>query len=272
MSKLSSKAIAAFRSIVYEQYAANGRTFPWRETKDPYNILVSEIMLQQTQTHRVLHKYAQFIEAFPTIISLAQGSLQDVLSLWQGLGYNRRALFLKKAAEVVLKDHKGILPDTAEGLSTLPGIGPYTASAVMTFAYNAPCVCIETNIRAVYIHHFFTDRKKVHDNEIEPLVEQTLDNNDPRNWYYALMDYGVLLKKKEVNPTRKSAHYQKQSRFEGSDRQIRGAVIALLTSHKELTRIALHEHIDEEERLEKILNQLIAEGMIKHRNQVYTIA
>ncbi|MFC1509819.1 A/G-specific adenine glycosylase, partial [Candidatus Omnitrophota bacterium] len=217
--KLTRKEILGFRRTIYSYYKKHQRQLPWRETSDPYCITVSELMLQQTQVDRVIDKYNLFIREFPDFAALAQASLLDVLRVWQGLGYNRRAKALREIAIKVMNDYKGILPSSPDLLKTFPGIGPYTAQAITAFAFNKPAVFIETNIRCVYIHFFFNSRTEVKDGDIFPVVEQTLDSGNPRKWYSALMDYGVMLKKEHLNPGRKSAHYSKQSRFEGSDRQ-----------------------------------------------------
>ncbi len=233
---VTSPLIKEFRRIIYDNYQSAGRPFPWRETEDPYAILVSEIMLQQTQTDRVVPKYLAFLEMFPDFPALANAPLNDVLMMWQGLGYNRRGKALRDIAQMVVERFGGVLPDKYDDLLGLPGIGPYTAGAVCAFAFNQPVVFMDTNIRRVFIHFFFPDQEKVKDKEIELIVEQTLDRKQPREWYSALMDYGALFKKKgsrqkrgggegEVNPNRRSAHYTRQSKFEGSDRQIRGAIL-----------------------------------------------
>ena len=175
-------------------------------------------MLQQTQTDRVLKKYGLFLRMFPDWRALAAASLRKILFAWQGLGYNRRALALKRAAEKVIKEWNGDLPSSIETLGTLPGIGPATASAVAAFAFNAPAVFIETNIRAVFIRFFFKRKKHVRDDEILPFIAQTLDRYNPRRWYWALMDYGAMLKKKYPNLSHRSAGYRTQSRFRGSRR------------------------------------------------------
>ncbi len=218
-----------FRAIVRRFYASHGRQLPWRETRDPYAILVSELMLQQTQVDRVIPKYEQFLQQFPTVERLHAAPLQAVLLAWQGLGYNRRALFLKKAATAIAEQHGGQLPNTVATLEDLPGIGPYTARAVATFAYNQPHVLIETNIRAVYLHTFFAGHDKVADAALLPLIEQTLDRRRPREWYAALMDYGSYLKKTQPNPSRRSAHHTRQKSFANSNRQLRGRIVATLT-------------------------------------------
>lgn len=185
--------------------------------------------MQQTQVDRVIHKYEQFLRLFPTIERLHATPLQAVLLAWQGLGYNRRALFLKKAAAAIVADHGGRLPTTVAALEDLPGIGPYTARAVAVFAYNQAHVLIETNIRAVFLHAFFAGQDKVADAALLPLIEQTLDTRHAREWYAALMDYGSYLKKTNPNPSRRSAHHTRQKSFENSNRQLRGKIVAILT-------------------------------------------
>ncbi|HVZ11393.1 MAG TPA: A/G-specific adenine glycosylase [Candidatus Paceibacterota bacterium] len=195
---------------------------------DPYRIFVSEIMLQQTQTSRVVEKYRRFIKLFPNFQSLAAASTADVLWAWQGLGYNRRALFLQRAARIVTGQWNGVLPADPARLVTLPGVGPNTAGSIAAFAFNKPVVFIETNIRRVFLHFFFKDAASVPDAAVREYVSQTLDSHHPRDWYYALMDYGAMLAKTIPNPNRRSRHYAKQSRFEGSFRQVRGEILRFL--------------------------------------------
>ncbi len=270
--KLSPQQVEQFQFFIWQFYKEQGRPFAWRETKNPYHILVSEIMLQQTQTHRVAPKYELFISEFPDFQSLAQAGLRDLLSAWQGLGYNRRALALQKTAQKVMNEFGGQLPDDPEVLVTFSGIGPNTAGSICAFAFNKPVVFIETNIRTVFIHLFFKDRDEVHDKELLPLIEQTLDYENPREWYYALMDYGVFLKKQLPNPSRKSKHHTKQSKFEGSDRQIRGMILRLLTRHSHMPATQLADATKKESRrVNKILLDLEREGFIKKQNNRFSI-
>ena len=218
-------AVAAFRQLIRDYYSSHGRRLPWRETFDPYRILVSEIMLQQTQVDRVREKYREFLALFPGFGELARAELSQVLSVWQGLGYSRRAKSLWLCAQAVVGRHAGMLPREIRDLEALPGIGPYTARAVAAFAFGEPTPFIETNIRSVFIDHFFPDQEVVQDSEILPLIERTLDREQPRDWYYALMDFGAMLKKTRGNPSRKSAHPVRQSPFEGSNRQQRSLIL-----------------------------------------------
>ncbi len=217
----------------------NARPLPWRKHPTPYSVLVSEIMLQQTQADRVTPKFLTFVKRFPSFRALARAPIADVLRLWSGLGYNRRALALKKCADVVIKKYQGKLPDILSQLEELPGVGPATARSILVYAFNRPEVFIETNVRAVFIHFFFPHKKNVTDHKLWPLVEKTLDQHNPRRWYNALMDYGTMLKKEFKNPAGRSAHHSRQSRFEGSNRQVRGLILRLLTRRScSITQIA----------------------------------
>lgn len=252
-----------FKKIIWEHYANHGRFFDWRHVDDPYKVFISEVMLQQTQTARVAQKYPQWVAVFPDFKRLANATLQEVLVQWQRLGYNRRGMYLHRAAQTIMNDFGGVLSDDPNILVQLPGIGKNTAASICAFAFNKPTLFIETNIRAVFIHFFFSGAQKVHDNEILHLLEQTVDQQNPRDWYYALMDYGVMLKKTMVNPSRKSAHHHKQSKFEGSDRQIRGAILRILTQKTAITKKDLIKMLAKDaQRLEKIIAQLIKEEFI----------
>ena len=223
---ITSSLIADFQDFVFSFYESCGRhDMEWRHTTDPYLITVSEIMLQQTQVPRVAEIFPRFIEQFPTAESLADAADAEVLSAWQGMGYNRRALYLKKLCRMVTDELGGVFPATPAELEKLPGIGKATSCSISAFAYNAPVVFIETNIRRVFIHFFFRGRETVDDAEIFPLVEAMLPAGRSREWYWALMDLGTEMKKAVGNPNRKSRQYVKQSKFEGSHRQVRGAVL-----------------------------------------------
>ncbi len=253
-----------FKATVWSYYRKNGRHFPWRETKDPYNILVSEIMLQQTQAPRVVDKYNEFIKAFPDVFLLARAPLKKVLRLWQGLGYNRRAANLHKAAKEIVSQYQGKFPRNYDSLIELSGIGPATAGDIMAFAWNKAVVVIETNIRTVFIHHFFKDKKDIHDKNILPLIEKTLDKKNPREWYYALMDYGAHLKKTLPNPSRRSLHYTKQSPFKGSNRELRSKILKYYLLYGKQSNNIIAESLNA--RLEDIENNIKTmkkEGLLK---------
>ena len=270
---LSQGKLEQLKKTVWDYYRANRRDFPWRRNINPYRVLVSEIMLQQTQVSRGAVKYKEFLKQFPTFKALAQASNAEVLAAWQGLGYNRRALYLKKTAEVVMKEHKGKLPDSAVLLMRLPGIGVYTAGAVCAFAFNKPVVFIDTNVRRVFIHHFFNDRVDVTDAELEPLVEAALDRDNAREWYSALMDYGSMLGLKEENANKRSAHYVKQSKFEGSLRQVRGKILKLLTGkQRHATWKELQNALGEtEERIDLAIKGLEKDGIVVIKKNIIRI-
>jgi A/G-specific adenine glycosylase len=269
---LSFQQIRRFQKMVYDHYRRNGRKLPWRKTRNPYKILLSELMLQQTQVKRVIEKYKEFLRRFPTIESLARAPLRAILETWQGLGYNRRAVALKRLAATIVDDYGGKIPSDIELLKALPGVGAATAGAVLAFAFDKPAVFVETNIRSVFIHHFFNDGDGVKDSKVLPLVEQTLDQKKPRQWYYALMDYGVALKEQHPNPSRRSAHYAKQSPFEGSLRQVRGMILRALVKDPGMTEAALVKEIDRDvERVSKCLNQLCKEGFILKKGKRFFI-
>jgi A/G-specific adenine glycosylase len=267
---LTSYTIRKFRTMVYRYYSHNARdTLPWRNTDDPYHILVSEIMLQQTRIERVLNRYPLFITKFPDFRSLARARPRSLYTVWQGLGYNRRALAVREIARIVARPpYNGQLPSLAEELMSLPFVGQSTAGAVAAFAFQRPSVFMETNIRRVFIHFFFREQERVTDRDIIPLIERTLDRKDPRNWYYALMDYGSSLGNLKENPNRKSTQYKKQGPFAGSTRQMRGTILRLISEQQNMPvrELAgqLHASLD---KMREIIDQLCREGFIKKKGR-----
>lgn len=272
---LSPEVVLRFQSAILDYYRDFGRALPWRETRDPYHIFLSELMLQQTQTHRVEAKYRLFVERFPDFQALAAAPLRELLTLWQGLGYNRRAKSLKEAATIVSERYGGRLPADPRLLQELPGIGPYTAAALCAFAFGLPVPLVETNIRRVYLHYFFAEQGAVRDAELMPYVEATLERSDPRRWYSALMDFGVMLKGRVGNANLRSAHYVRQPRFEGSNRQIRGRLLALLSARDPGEGATLFEMATvlpfPQERVASSLERLAAEGLVVHEKGSYRL-
>ncbi len=265
------EVIREFRRLVYDHFKKHGRALPWRKDPQPYTVLVSEVMLQQTQVDRVTPKYLEFTARFPDLAALAGAPLKAVLAAWSGLGYNRRALSLRESARIVLERHGGVLPSTIQELRALPGIGRATAASIAAFAFNAPEVFIETNIRAVYLHFFFQDRNGVRDEEILPIATRALDRRNPRRWYNALMDYGAMLKK-SGNPGRKSAHYRAQSPFSGSRRQLRGMVIKTLLAGRDSSAEDLARYLGVEElRVREVLESLAREGLVAESKGLYRV-
>lgn len=268
----SAKTIRSFRSAVWRFFRDHRRPFPWRKTRDPYKILVSEVMLQQTQASRVVDKYNLFCVRFPTFKALAQARLSTVLRLWKGLGYNRRARALLDLARVVVSVHDGRLPENIEELRSLPGIGSYTAAAVRAFAFNRPGVVIETNIRAVFIHHFFPRQDTVHDHDLIPLIAATCSKTRSREWYSALMDYGAHLKSKHRGIGRRSRSHVIQSKFRGSFREFRAKVLDAVTAHGKITFSNLKARFEDcTYPLEEALESLSRDHLIVRRGATIAI-
>lgn len=269
--ELTHSQITAFQETVWGHYGHSSRDMPWRTEPSAYYVLVSEMMLQQTQVVRVVPKFEAFIARFPDINFLAGASLAEVLTMWNGLGYNRRAKYLWQAAGEVAGRYDGTLPDTLEALVALPGIGPNTAGAIMAYAFNQPVVFVETNIRTVYLHHFYAEHMDtVADKELRQLVEQTLDRERIREWYWALMDYGTHLKKVAGGRLNQSRHYRKQAPLRGSLREMRGRIIRALTAGP-YTDDELRLSVQADERYEPALAALIKEGLIRRTGSIYSL-
>ena len=287
--------IASFYKVVMEYYHDNARSdLPWRHAEpdgsyNPYKILVSELMLQQTQVTRVVSKYIAFIAEFPDVQRLANAELADVLRAWQGLGYNRRAKYLWMAAKQIANEG---WPDD---LTSLPGVGVNTAGAIRAYAFNEPVVFIETNIRTVYIHHFAPDQQNVPDDFIRGLLKRTIQlvgeeaKEQPgqksrllpgalsktkglsqyRVFYWALMDYGTYLKTKVRNVSQ-SRHYRRQTAFKGSKRQLRGLVVRLLA--KQALSLSSLQAEANDDRLGTVLLELEHEGLVIKRATYYELS
>ena len=270
--------VKKFQALIYAFYEKEGRhTLPWRPPmllvrKDgsinPYKVLVSEVMLQQTQVARVLPKYAAWMKKFPNIHALARASLKDVLLLWQGLGYSRRAKSLHELSTYSIKEYNGEIPRDEKELTALPGIGSYAANALRAFAFNLPAVLLETNIRTAIIHHYFKNNEKVSDTDIKKVLENVADKNNSRIWYYALMDYGASLKTQGISHNVKSKHYAKQTKFKGSPRQVRGEILKVLAygamSEKRLVEKLSVRSV---ELVREKIRELLKEKLISKKNR-----
>jgi A/G-specific adenine glycosylase len=251
----------AFQEIIWQKGRELFRDMPWRNDTRPYYVLVSEIMLQQTQVDRVRPKFQAFIDAFPTVQSLAAASLDTVLQLWSGLGYNRRAKFLHEAAKMVVSEYDGEFPSSSTELIKLPGVGVNTAGALLAYSFNQPSLFIETNVRTVYFYHFFEGQTEVSDTELRAFVEATIDKEHPREWYWALMDYGSYLKRQGAGMNTKSKHYKKQAPLKGSVREVRGQILRVLSARR-LSEAALRQAVTADERFEAALQGLIKDGLV----------
>ena len=284
--------IARFRRRVLDHYRRHGRRFPWRQTRDPYRILVSEFMLQQTQTARVLGHFDPFVARFGDVRALAAADRGEVLALWSGLGYNRRAVALHRSAALIADRFGGSVPSGEQDLRALPGVGPSTAGAVQAFGFGLPAVFVETNIRRAALHDLFPGRESVSDRDLLPVLVRALDRADPRTWYWALMDYGAALARSGStpdrpsptlpnpvlpNPNRRSAHYTRQSRFDGSNRQQRGLILRVLAERGPLALEELNALIGatgdpELERARRNLQALTAEGFLDTAGGIVALA
>jgi len=285
---MAKNEIEPFRKIVWAHYKKFGRhDLPWRKTHNPYKILVSEVMLQQTRVERVVPFYKKFIRQFPTADRLASAPLASVLRSWQGLGYNRRAKMLREAAQALARlnlDARSQRFNPVAELEKLPGVGPYTANAIRAFSYNENVIVIETNIRTVVMHHFFstapeqkgmiyhTGTRKVCDKEIEGILEKALPKGRAKEWYSALMDYGAYLKKSGVRVNAKHANYVKQKKFSGSLREARGAILRELinTSCRSTHLVTLLGPLRRAQ-LRAALRALETEGLIRKDNSVFSL-
>lgn len=250
-----------FLEVLWDKASELYRDMPWRSDTRPYYVLVSELMLQQTQVGRVIPKFEGFIATFPDVMTLASADLSDVLTQWQGLGYNRRAKFLHEAAKKIVTDFSGDFPESDSALMSLPGVGTNTAGAIAAYAFNRPSIFVETNVRTVYIHHFFSDDFDVDDKRIVNELTATLDREHPREFYWALMDYGSWLKANGVRNIAQSKHYKKQSVLQGSVRQARGQIVRRLTSGPVDER-ELQDILAADERFPAALGGLIKDGLI----------
>ena len=262
--------VNAFQKQVMDWWSENARDLPWRRDPSPYNVLVSEIMLQQTQVSRVVPKFNEFMDMFPTIESLASASTKQLLQVWSGLGYNRRAIWLKEAARQIVE--QGEFPKSVKELQELKGVGPYTSRSILIFAFNRDLAAVDTNIRRVLIASGFAD-EDTSDKELQSTADAVLFRGRSRDWHNALMDYGsqVLTSSSTgISPT------SKQTCYEGSSRQVRGAVIRMLTNVNELELREIMQLLDCDLRaseIECILTQLIADGLVeKVQGSKYRIA
>jgi A/G-specific adenine glycosylase len=261
----------SFIAAVWNYYSKNKRHFPWRETSDPYFIFLSEMCLQQTQTSRVVLKYQELIDAFPTVTKLSEASFSHVLSYWSGLGYNRRAKYVLESAKIIVEKYAGVFPSDPHVLDELPGVGFNTAAAVVVYAFNIPVAFIETNIRRVYIHHYFQEKEQVTDEAILSVVHATMDRQNPREWFWALMDYGSFLAKSIDNPNRKSNRYTKQSTFLGSAREVRGSILKTLLVAPHTYQGIEAQMKGDKKHLEKALQALHRENLIVVKDGLYSL-
>lgn len=265
----SKEDLRRFCTTVKSYYKRCGRDFTWRKTRDPYRVLVSEIMLQQTQTQRVAERFPLFLRDFPNLRALARAPQSDVIRAWEGLGYYRRARNLHRAAQAVVELHDGRIPESYDALRALPGVGAYTAAAVSAFAFDCGVPMIETNIRSVYLYVFFKGARLVSDREILELVAATMPAKNVRDWFYALMDLGVELKRQRPLINHASRYHKIQSPFKGSDRRVAAQVLRhIVRSTRPVSKAAIAKEIQRSiedvrsEQIERALTRLEREALI----------
>lgn len=260
--------IQVFRNMVWDHYNRYRREMPWRTDTGSYAITVSELMLQQTQVNRVIPKFKKFVDEFPDWQALSEAELADVLRLWKGLGYNRRARYLHESAQIVAGEWAGSMPQSQKQIMLLPGVGANTAGAICAYSFNLPVAFIETNIRTVFLYHFFKNKNNISDKEIMPYVQKALDESNPREWYWALMDYGAHLKRTQPNPSRRSAHHTKQSKFEGSLRQLRSQVLHFVVENNRVSESVLLKTF-KDNRTKTALQSLHKDGLLRKNGGNY---
>ncbi|MCG3221721.1 MAG: Fe-S cluster assembly protein HesB [Candidatus Heimdallarchaeota archaeon] len=264
--KIKNDRIISFQDKIFSWWKDNRREFPWRETTNPYFIMVSEIMLQQTQASRVVQKYLEFIERFPDMQSLSNSSQSDLLKLWSGLGYNRRALWLQEAVREILNLEE--FPQTPKQLQILKGIGPYSARSVLIFAFNFDIATVDTNIRRILISEGFAS-EETSEKDLLKIAEQLLPTDKSRDWHNALMDYGSIVltaSKTGIKPT------SQQGKFKGSEREKRGKILKFLLDNESATIEKLNNITNSSKnQLEPILDKMVKDGLIKKFKDKYKI-
>ncbi|MGH2657525.1 MAG: A/G-specific adenine glycosylase [Actinomycetota bacterium] len=241
------------RRALLAWYGPRRRAYPWREARDPYRVLVSEVMLQQTQAARVAPAYRSFVRRYPTIRALARAPRADVVREWGSLGYNRRAVAVSEAARIIVRDHGGRVPADPEVLAGLPGVGPYTAAAVASLGHGRLVPAIDTNVRRV-VARARIGRDEAAPAEVQAAAAAWLDRSDPGSWNQALMDLGREVCRPAPScracPLSGSCRFRasgatpgwarrRQGRFEGSFRQVRGGVVRELRGVRSMTLATL---------------------------------
>lgn len=264
---VSEELVQGFQERVLGFYRQHRRSLPWRETTDPYRILVSEVMLQQTQVARVVSYYVRWVQAWPAVGALAAASREAVLRAWMGLGYNSRGVNLHRAAGVIVERFDGDVLEAMRNYHAVPGVGRYTASAVRIFAANEDLVTVDTNIRRILVAEFEVP-ESASDHELWDLASRCLPRGRSREWHNALMDYGALV----VTARRTGiAPRTRQSRFKGSDRQMRAQLLRLLLQSPASAVVLAEKAGTPVRRAQEILKKMADEGIIECRRGVYRV-
>jgi A/G-specific adenine glycosylase len=268
--------VAGVQEALLEWYSRTARDLPWRRTRDPYAILVSEVMLQQTQVDRVIPKWRAWLEQFPTLHDLASASRAEAIRAWQGLGYNLRAVRLHAIACQAVADFGGELPRSVEQLMQLNGIGRYTASAVACFAYGTSVAPVDTNVRRVLSRVF-----SVKPDEVESMAQSVVPDGEAYAWSQALMDLGATLCRpreplclvcpllSECGGPRATARHASQGAFRGSNRYVRGRILDEL---RECASVPLHELVARHDGRRDLVERLAADGLVEIESDVVRLA
>lgn len=265
---MESSTLLAFQTQILTWYTLNKRDLPWRKTRDPYAILVSEVMSQQTQIARVIPKYLSWVTKFPTVFDLAKADTKDVLAAWSGLGYNRRAMYLRTCAQIIVSKYQGKFPQDEKLLRLLPGVGEYTARAILCFAFNSQVAVIDTNVKKVILVRIVKNTT-LEKKELEKIAQNLLPNGQAYEWNQALMDYAASeLKKEKISIPRQTA-------FKYSNRYFRGRIIKYLLSHAKVSEknfLELFSGTLTKQKLTIILESLIKDKLlIKIAKKYYTL-
>ena len=256
--------VKEFQQKVMDWWSKNARDLPWRNNPGPYEVLVSEVMLQQTQVSRVIPKYLEFLREFPTVEVLAASETKRLLTVWSGLGYNRRALWLRETAREIVA--RGGFPQEVKDLRELKGIGPYTSRSILIFAFNKDLAAVDTNIRRVLIASGFADESMT-PKEVQAVADALLLRGRSRDWHNALMDYGsevLTASTTGIAPT------SRQPEFRRSTRQIRGGIIRILTGTESMTSGQLYTQLGlecDKETMTSVLDQLVTEKLIESQSR-----
>ena len=266
MTCISETKIKNFNEKIFAWWKKNKRTLPWRETTNPYYIMISEIMLQQTQVNRSVEKYLEFIKEYPTIKELAEASVSSVLKIWSGLGYNRRALWLQEAANQIVRLNE--FPKTPEELQKLKGIGPYTSRSILIFTFNYDIATVDTNIRRILIAENFA-KVNTKEKELFIIAQKLLPKGKARDWHNALMDYGALVltsAKTGIKPKTTISSSSKENR------RFRGIIVKYLTRTTKAKKEKIVKNCNiPNEKIDDILVGLIADGLVKKIRKYYTL-
>lgn len=262
----SQQRISSFQKYIVRWWKTHRRDLPWRHTHDPYKICVSEVMLQQTQVSRVRSKYKEFLLHFPSVLALAHASSSDVLQVWKGMGYNRRALYLQRTARIIVKEYHNHFPISEHLLIKLPGVGIYTARAILVFAYKKDIAMVDTNIRRIITHFFFHDERQK-ESVIQEMADRLVPQGRSWEWHQALMDYGALaMPKTKIDKRRTNKPFRESNRF------YRGRIVDRLREGEIQEDVLIIQFMNtykkERDFIRNIITGLLRDGLVKRSGDI----